>query len=68
MWDFVCRRVNKNAFAAARIVESGLSHQQDCILYSENCQLLLFPEPLSKPITMGQFTSLQGIWESVLLG
>lgn len=62
MWDFVCRvGVNRNVSTAARIVESGLSHRQDCIFHYENCLLLLFPGPLSKPVTMGQFSP---IWES----
>lgn len=69
MWDFVCREgVNRSVSTAARIVESGLSHRQDCIFHSENCLLLLFPEPLSKPVTMGQFSPLQGIWESAASG
>lgn len=56
VWDFVCRgwgSIEMPVFTAARIVENGLSHPQDCILHSENCLPLPFPGPLSKPITMG---------------
>lgn len=60
---FVCRGFKKNVSTAARIVEGGLSHGQGCVLHSGNCLLLLFPEPLSEPVTMGQFSPL-GIWES----
>lgn len=45
--------VNKKVTVAARIVENGLSHLQDCILHSENCLPLPFPEPLSKPVSVG---------------
>lgn len=46
VWDFVCRvEVNRSVPTAARIVESGLSHRQHYIFDSENCLLLLFPEP-----------------------
>lgn len=59
----LCAGVNKNIPTASRMVENGLSHPQDCILPSENCLPLPFPEPLSKPIPMGWFSPLQGIQE-----
>lgn len=67
MYVCVALGSSNRASTAARLVENGLSHWQDCILHNENCLPLPFPEPLSKPVTMAWFSPLQELWQYLLL-